>query len=106
VIVRTWRGRARPEQADAYAEHFRRNVVPALRRLDGFLGATLLREERAGAVEFLALTRWASMAAVRAFAGADPHRAVVEPEAAAALADYDETVQHYIVVEEAPPADG
>ena len=98
MIVRSWRGRAAKGNA-AYVEHFRCTVLPELREIEGFLGATLLREERAADVEFLVLTRWASMDAVRAFAGADASRAVVEPEAVAALIDYDRTVHHYEVVE-------
>jgi heme-degrading monooxygenase HmoA len=102
MIVRAWRGRASPANPRAYVEHFRRTVLPALRQLDGFLGASLLREDRAEGVEFLVLTRWASMDAVRAFAGDDVRKAVVEPEAVAALTDFDPTVRHYEVVEESP----
>lgn len=98
MIVRSWRGRAAKDNA-AYVEHFRCNVMPELHEIEGFLDASLLREDRAADVEFLVLTRWASMDAVRAFAGADAARAVVEPEAVAALTDYDRTVHHYEVVE-------
>ena len=98
MIVRAWRGRAATGNS-AYIEHFRRNVMPDLRKIEGFLGASLLREERGDEVEFLVLSRWASMDAVRAFAGTDISRAVVEPEAVAALKDYDRTVHHYEVVE-------
>lgn len=100
MIIRAWRGRAAPASPQAYIDHFERNVLPALRGIDGFLGASLLREDRADAVEFLVLTRWASMDAIRAFAGEDPSRAVVEPEAVAALVSYDRTVSHYTVVTE------
>jgi heme-degrading monooxygenase HmoA len=51
-------------------------------------------------VEFLVLTRWASMDAIRAFAGDDVGKAVVEPEAVQALLSFDRTVQHYEVVQE------
>jgi heme-degrading monooxygenase HmoA len=98
MIVRSWRGRAAKGNL-AYIEHFRRNVMPELREIEGFLGASLLREDRADEIEFLVLSRWASMEALRAFAGADVTRAVVEPEAIAALKDYDRTVHHYEVVE-------
>ena len=98
MIVRAWRGHA-AKGNPAYIEHFRRNVLPELRQIEGFLDATLLREERGNEIEYLVLSRWASMDAVRAFAGADVDRAVVEPEAVAALKDYDRTVHHYEVVE-------
>jgi hypothetical protein len=41
------------------------------------------------------------MGAIRAFAGADVEAAVVEPEAAAALADFDLKVRHYEILQEA-----
>jgi heme-degrading monooxygenase HmoA len=100
LIVRTWRGRAPLSNPLAYVNHFRRNVLPQLRRIEGFLGASLLREDQPEDIEFLVLTRWASMDAIRAFAGEFVSRAVVEPDAAAALVSFDKTVQHYQVVEE------
>jgi hypothetical protein len=51
-------------------------------------------------VEFLVLTRWASMDAIRAFAGDDVGRAVVEPDAIAALVSFDRTVRHYELLQE------
>ena len=41
------------------------------------------------------------MDAIRAFAGVDVEKAVVEPGAVAALIDFDGRVRHYEVVEEA-----
>ena len=49
-------------------------------------------------IEFLVLTLWDSMDAVRAFAGDQPERAVVEPEARAALVRFESTVAHYEVL--------
>ena len=100
MIVRAWRGRAAVSRADGYATHFRRDVLPALEKLDGFLGALLLRQVQGREVEFLVLTRWASLGAVRAFAGDDIDRAVVEPEAAAILLSFDKRVHHYEIAEE------
>ncbi len=101
MIVRAWRGRAALAKPQAYIDHFNRNVLPELRGIAGFSGASLLREDRADHVEFLVLTRWDSMEAIRAFAGDDVNRAVVEPEAVAALETFDHTVHHYSVVTEA-----
>jgi heme-degrading monooxygenase HmoA len=60
----------------------------------------LLQREQGTEVEFLVLTRWESLAAIAAFAGNDVARAVVEPEAMAALTAFDRRAQHYEVVEE------
>jgi heme-degrading monooxygenase HmoA len=86
--------------ADAYPRHFRENVVPELRKLAGFLGADLSRRQLGDQIEFLVLTRWQSMDAIRGFAGADTERAVVEPAAIAVLVEFDSAVHHYVVIEE------
>jgi heme-degrading monooxygenase HmoA len=65
MIIREWRGRASPRNEDAYPKHFRENVVPELRKLAGFLGADLSRRQLGDQIEFLVLTRWQSMEAIR-----------------------------------------
>ena len=99
MIVRTWRGRTTSAWADAYPRHFHHSVMPELEEIQGFLGADLLKEEKDGQVEYFVLTRWASLDAIKAFAGEDYAQAVVEPEAVAALDDFDRTVRHYEKVE-------
>jgi heme-degrading monooxygenase HmoA len=98
VIVRAWHATATPQGADAYREHFTRAVLPALQPIDGYHGAWLLRHDHRGHVELQVLTVWDSLEAIRRFAGADLDRAVVEPDAQAALARYDTTVTHHSVV--------
>jgi heme-degrading monooxygenase HmoA len=103
VVIREWRGRASPLRADAYPKHFRDNVVPALRQLPGFAGAYLSWRTLGDNIEFLVLTHWQSMDAIRTFAGADIKRAVIEPGAIAALLDFDSDVHHYEVIENVLP---
>jgi heme-degrading monooxygenase HmoA len=100
MIVREWRGRVGRNRAEAYPQHFRESVVPHLRGVPGFAGASLCRRERGEQVEFVVLTRWHSLESVRAFAGPTLENAVVEPEAAAALDSFDRSVQHYEVLED------
>jgi len=100
MILRMWRGRERPDRAGAYRRHLEAAVFPNLRSLPGFLGASLLQRTEQGETEVLVLTKWSSMAAVEGFAGAEPHRAVVEPEARAVLASFDEIVTHHEIVSE------
>jgi heme-degrading monooxygenase HmoA len=102
TIARLWRGRATREKADAYHRHVTGTVFPALARLSGYRGGQVLRREIDGRVEFLVVTLWESLDAVRAFAGPDPERAVVEPAARAALVEYDEFVQHYRIAHVQP----
>ncbi len=100
MIVRSWRGKASVAKADAYPDHFRKNVLPELKGVAGFVGASLLKQQTPAGIEYVVLTRWASIEAIKGFAGPDIARAVVEPEAIATLVDYDRTVQHYDVVED------
>jgi heme-degrading monooxygenase HmoA len=101
MIIREWRGRARRSQAAEYPRHFRERVISELREVPGFMGAQLSRRDVDGGVEFLVLTQWQSMDAIRGFAGTEVDKAVVEPGAAAALVEFDERVRHYEVVETA-----
>ena len=100
MIVRVWRARAPVANPSAYPRYFIDHVLPQLQRLDGFAGATLLRQHRAHDIEYVVETRWTSMDPIRVFAGANVERAVVEPEAQAALIDYDQRVSHYEIVHE------
>jgi len=92
---------ATPEKARAYREHLAGVVLPGLRKLRGFLGLELCEVARGDRVELLVVSRWQSMEAVKAFAGPDPDRAVVDPGAKAVLAEYDDFVTHYEVTLEA-----
>ncbi len=100
MIIREWRGRAAKSNPDAYPYHFRSTVVSELRKLPGFLGARLCRRDLGGTIEFLVLTQWQSMDAIRAFAGNDAGKAIVEPDGVAALAEFDDHVQHYETIED------
>jgi heme-degrading monooxygenase HmoA len=98
MIARVWRGVAPgAKQAEAYLRHFDANVLPALQRIAGYREARVLRREQDGRTELLVMTFWESMAALRRFAGNEPERAVVEPEARAVLSEFDNFVRHYEV---------
>ena len=98
VISRQWRGLAKAEFADAYVEHLRTETFPAIRRLPGFVSASILRRPVRDGVEFLVVTEWASLDAIRAFAGGDVEAAVVPEKVREMMLDYDRVVRHYEVV--------
>ena len=98
MIARTWRGSATIANADAYEHHFTTNVVPHLQVLEGHKGAFLLRRERDGQIDFVAVTLWDSIETIRRFAGPDAEKANVEPRARAILSGFDEIASNYQVV--------
>jgi uncharacterized protein len=97
-IVRAWSARASAEKWPYYREHFTKKVLPELRKLTGYLGATLSVRPAGEQREILVETCWRSLDAVRSFAGMGIDAAVVAQEAAAVLTDYDKRVRHYEIV--------
>ena len=95
MVVRIWRGWTAPADAGAYVEHLRTATFPALRSLDGFEGAEILRRNVGGEVEFMIRTVWRSLPDIRAFAGEDIDAAVVPPEAQRLLVRFEPAVSHY-----------
>jgi heme-degrading monooxygenase HmoA len=70
MIIRIWRGWvATADAADAYQEFLRSTFLPAIHSLEGYCGATVLRRTVAEEIEFMTLTRFASVEAIRKFAG-------------------------------------
>jgi len=97
-IVRVWRGYGTAEGVERYChEHFTRSVLPQLRATDGFLGAPVLVGPSGveSETEVVVLTEWASIEAIRAFAGGDVTRAVVEPAVRSLLTRFEDRVVHY-----------
>jgi heme-degrading monooxygenase HmoA len=79
-------------------EHFPHNVLPQLRGVDGFLEARVLVRTADDGSEVIVMTTWASLEAVKAFAGEDYERAVVEPVVRELLERFDEHVTHHTIV--------
>lgn len=97
MIARIWCGQASIAKADIYHRHFTTHVTPHLKDIPGHKGAYLLRREAEGEVEFLAVTLWESIEAIKRFAGPNPDVAIVEPEARAVLSAFDDFARHYEV---------
>jgi len=99
MISRHWRGLSKPEHAQAYVEHLRTETFPALRKISGFVSASILRRRTERGVEFLVVTHWSSIEAIRAFAGAEADLAVVPANVQGMMVEYDQIVRHYEVVD-------
>jgi heme-degrading monooxygenase HmoA len=95
VVARMWRGWTRARDADRYERHYRSEVLARLRQVPGFQGARLMRREVGEETEFVSLTFFDDLDAIRAFAGKDYDKAVVAGEAREVLVRYDAQVRHY-----------
>ena len=77
---------------------FAAKSCPGIHRVQGFQGAQLLRRDGEKEVEFVTITLFESMRAVKEFAGEDYEVAVVPPDARKLLSRFDERSAHYETV--------
>lgn len=105
MIARVWRGWTRGGNADAYEKLLREVVYPGLREIDGYRGGYIFRQDGGEETEFVTVNLFASLEAVRAFAGPEYETPVFEPEARRLLSRVEPTARHY-EVKEAPPGKG
>jgi heme-degrading monooxygenase HmoA len=95
MISRHWRGLCKRERADDYVEHLRSETFPALEQIPGFVSASILSRAAPTGVEFLVVTQWRSLEAIRAFAGPAAETAVVPAKVQEMMVDYDRSARHY-----------
>jgi heme-degrading monooxygenase HmoA len=99
MIARLWSARTTTSLSTKYMEHFWHSVAPSLRKVPGYVAASVLVRSQGEQVEILVTTVWQSYQAIDGFAGANREAAVVAPEAAALLTDYDRRVRHFDVAQ-------
>jgi heme-degrading monooxygenase HmoA len=70
TVVRIWRGRTSRDRADAYeAYHHEAGIKPLLTKA---LGIQTFREDREHETEFMTISYWESVEAMRQFTDGDP----------------------------------
>jgi heme-degrading monooxygenase HmoA len=102
MIARTWRGVVRRADAEEYADYIRETGFPEYGETPGNRGAWILRRDEGQETEYITLSLWESVDAVRAFAGEDIEAAVLYPEDERYLTG-ESTVRHYEIVGEVRP---
>jgi len=95
MISRQWTGTAPKEKAAVYIAHLQNDTFPKLSSIKGFIKASILKRDVPEGVEFLVITEWESLEAIKQFAGADPEVAVVPDEVQEIMLRYDKAVKHY-----------
>lgn len=95
VIVRSWAGRVRRSDADAYLDYLRQTGLTDYAATPGNRGYLVLRRDRGGEAEFRLLSLWESMDAIKAFAGDDPEVARYYPEDERFLLEKTPYVEHW-----------
>lgn len=107
MIERVWRGWIAPERAEEYQLFLRDEFLPAAHSIAGYRGARVMRRRVGDEIEFMTITRFDSVEAIRDFAGEELERAHVAAPARALLGRWEETVAHYeIAFDDEVPAKG
>ncbi len=97
MITRLWRGWSSRENADAYQQLLREEILPGIaRRLtEGYRGARVFRRDIDGGIEFLTILTFDSEDAIRSFVGEDIEVANLPEKARALLTRFETRAQHY-----------
>jgi heme-degrading monooxygenase HmoA len=95
VVVRTWRGWTRAEDADRYVEYLCETGLKEYRATPGNRGAWILRRTDGDRCEFVTVSVWDTLDHVRGFAGDNVERAVFYPEDDEFLVERELSVNHW-----------
>ncbi len=98
MISRHWKGIAKQNRADDYVDHLKNDTFPKLSKISGFIKASILARRIEQGTEFLIITDWVSIEAIRAFAGERTDEAVVPPLVQDMMIEYDGKAIHYEVI--------
>jgi heme-degrading monooxygenase HmoA len=99
MILRSWKGVAKFDQADRYAEHLKTVTFPEVSKINGFLRGTVTRRKVEQGIEYLVVTEWESEDAIRQFAGDDVELAVVPGAIQSMMESFDHYAVHYEVID-------
>ena len=98
MIARVWRGRTKKENADQYWKFLTQNAEEDCLRTKGNFGVSVYKRITADDTEFMFISFWESMDAVRNYAGADVDLAHYFPEDLKYVIDPSSQVEHFEVV--------
>jgi heme-degrading monooxygenase HmoA len=99
MVARIWQGRTRPSMGKPYFSYLEQTGLKEYKATEGFKDVLVLTREIGDVTEYVLITLWDSMEAVRRFAGTEPERAVYYPEDDRYFSEDERTpyVRHYEV---------
>jgi heme-degrading monooxygenase HmoA len=98
LIARLWHGRTLTAKADEYEKYLQASGVKQILATDGNHGVEVLRHTDGPKTDFVVISYWESIEAVKKFAGPDYQKAVVSPRDKEFLIEVEPGVAHYEVV--------
>lgn len=98
MIARFWRGVTPESKANDYYEYLKSTGVKDAQAVKGNRGVIVLRRMSEGHAEFLVISLWDSIDAIREFAGQEIEMSRYYPSDAQYLLDLEPDVIHYDVL--------
>jgi len=98
MIARLWHGRTAASRADDYFEYLKRTGLDEYSRTEGNRGVYVLRRIEGGHADFLLVSLWDSIEAIRRFAGPGIEKAVYYPEDRDFLTELEPNVSNYEIL--------
>lgn len=98
MIVRIWHGMTPASLGDEYFKYIKKTGVKGYRSTEGNRGVYVLRRIEHGISEFLLITLWDSIHAIKKFSGPDVEKAVYFPEDRKFLLELEPQVTHFEVL--------
>ncbi len=100
MIARIWHGTTRAQDADEMLAYYRETGLKAFSGTEGHRGALMLCRAAGDKTEFLLVSLWESIEAIKKFAGQDYERARYFPEDERLLLELEPTVAHWQVADD------
>ena len=98
MIARIWHGRTVASKADAYEKYLNDAGVSKIQKVPGNLGVEVLRRNQGGMTDFIVISYWTSLDAVKNYAGSDYAKVRPLDRDREFLVDPEPEVAHYEVV--------
>lgn len=98
MIIRIWQGKTRAAQSDEYFDYLKKTGIRDTSQTEGNRGVYVSKRIEGDISEFLFITLWDSIEAIKKFAGRDVEKAVYYPEDARYLLALEPRVKHFEVL--------
>ncbi|MDE1858164.1 MAG: hypothetical protein KGI26_03745 [Thaumarchaeota archaeon] len=97
MIARVWHGTTSKENRAAYLMYLKKTGLKEFAKSRGNLGAFILVRDSAELTEYIVVSLWESMAAIKGFAGDDAKKTVYFPQDEKFLLRLEPNVKHFKV---------
>ncbi len=95
TIARVWHGVVPKSKRAAYIEYLKKTGMEDYSSTPGNVGASVLVRDDGDKTEFVIISLWRSMEAIKKFAGEDVEKARYYPEDVKFLLELEPKVKHY-----------